>query len=221
MNRRGEDQQQLIRDRASEYDPTWSPDGTKIAYGRNQYSGGADIWVIDVATGDSTLMTRPGCTKWNPAWRPDGSQIAFVTCTKEGFVIKTVDVQWSPFGPGETNWVLVKKGVTNNSPDWTPDGAALVYSRARSGEHSDLYIRYVSGPYAGTKQRLTHTPRYDDDMPSVSPTGNRIVWVRGHHGDRHPKTQLWSMRIGVGTAHRVTHQPLHAVQAPSWSPAPR
>jgi dipeptidyl aminopeptidase/acylaminoacyl peptidase len=74
--------------------PTWSPDGTRIAYTRSRYADGDvtrppngytmfDLWVVDVATGqerrlygmqDPSFATRP-------RWRPDGGRVLFAKVT--------------------------------------------------------------------------------------------------------------------------------------------
>src|SRR5262245_31124306 len=53
-------------------EPTWSPDGTQIAF-----SDGGDIFV----TGQGILKKSLTSThnNFNPAWAPDGRQIAFVS----------------------------------------------------------------------------------------------------------------------------------------------
>ncbi|HEX6131065.1 MAG TPA: hypothetical protein VF044_04995, partial [Actinomycetota bacterium] len=52
----------------------WSPDGTAVALGG--LAGGEEgIFVVDVGTGDATLVTRcrrAGCADLDAAWSPDG-----------------------------------------------------------------------------------------------------------------------------------------------------
>lgn len=52
--------------------PSWSPDGTRIAYD----CGG--VCVLDVASGDVSRLTSGRGVPQTPAWSPDGSTIAFV-----------------------------------------------------------------------------------------------------------------------------------------------
>ncbi len=58
--------------------PSWSPDGTQIAYSRDGVIAGNSaqrIWVVNVdGTGDHMLLDESGS---DPTWSPDGTQIAY------------------------------------------------------------------------------------------------------------------------------------------------
>lgn len=51
-------------------DPSWSPDGRRIAFVR-----GGDVWTLDVKRGKARRLTFRGGK--SPAWSPDGRRIAF------------------------------------------------------------------------------------------------------------------------------------------------
>lgn len=57
--------------------PSFSPDGTKIAYTSSAY-GRNYLHIMDLKTGETRLLTSE-IQGYNPAWSPDGQWIAFVT----------------------------------------------------------------------------------------------------------------------------------------------
>jgi tricorn protease-like protein len=64
--------------------PTWSPDGSKIAYAGyfnvcSQTGGGGDIWVMNAdGSGKVNIISDASKTERQPSWSPDGARIAFV-----------------------------------------------------------------------------------------------------------------------------------------------
>src|SRR5512138_13880 len=60
------------------YNPTWSPDGKRIAF--SALAGGlTDLYVYDLAAKKVTRLTDDAYCDLQPAWSPDGKSIAFVT----------------------------------------------------------------------------------------------------------------------------------------------
>ena len=49
--------------------PSWSPDGHRIAYWTIQ-NGQRDIWTVDVETGEMLKLTDDAALDWNPVWSP-------------------------------------------------------------------------------------------------------------------------------------------------------
>src|SRR5690606_30957232 len=56
--------------------PVFSPDGKRILFVSDR-SGGDNLWTLDLATGDTTQITKGNNSSWvSPAWAPDGKYIA-------------------------------------------------------------------------------------------------------------------------------------------------
>ena len=64
--------------------PTWSPDGTRIAFARFDYSGASgqtgDIWAVDADGSNLVQLTKTTPQESNPFWSPDGTKIYFTRC---------------------------------------------------------------------------------------------------------------------------------------------
>jgi hypothetical protein len=129
--------QQITRDELSpgiwrsDTDPTWSPDGTKIAFVRWWTDGGSHIWTVELATGTTShTFMEAGFNEREPAWSPDGTRIAFVA--------RMNSCAQPPCRWGIGIWHLEDGRWTNplkyqwyedwHHPDWSPDGTMIVAS---------------------------------------------------------------------------------------------
>jgi hypothetical protein len=100
---------------ANDTDPTWSPDGSRIAFIRN-----SDVFVMNAdGSGSTNLTTGLAASADMPAWSPDGSQIAFLASNQIWLV--------APGGtPGPTQLTTGSIG-NRGGPSWSPDGSRLAY----------------------------------------------------------------------------------------------
>lgn len=130
-----------------EHDPTYSPDGKRVAFMRAEdtgSSGSSVIGVRDLETNQVTLLetTRVLLTTGDlaqPTWSPDGLQIAYhhntQTPTDERptkIRIEIVNVD----GTGLRELPAPAGEAKAGDPDWSPDGSLIVFSTMpnREGE---------------------------------------------------------------------------------------
>jgi len=112
---------------------TFSPDGKQIANMRQQ-----ELWVMDMASGETHALTAGGQVAGTPDWSPDGKRIVFSTSDHHLLTIPakggpvTDLVQWStPF------W------VTNlRSPVFSPDGTQVAYSAGITYPDDEMQTYY-------------------------------------------------------------------------------
>ncbi|MYI63844.1 MAG: hypothetical protein F4105_19720 [Gemmatimonadetes bacterium] len=71
---------------AGDGSPSWSPDGTLIAFQSNQH-----IYVTYANGRNARWHTNSG---GSPSWSPDGTQIAFQSNRDGNWEIYVLDLQW-------------------------------------------------------------------------------------------------------------------------------
>jgi dipeptidyl aminopeptidase/acylaminoacyl peptidase len=96
-------------------DPNFSPDGTKIVFGRSPadtFAGGSDIYVINVdGTGEQNLTSGFLTENENPVFSPDGTMIAF----RGGGRVFTMRADGS--GPQA---ITQPTSASDSDPNWQP-----------------------------------------------------------------------------------------------------
>jgi len=137
-----------------EQDPHWSPDSRKIAFITDK-NGFDNIAVLDVASGESKVLTDTRFDHANPTWSPDGKSIAYVVNQEYNYYIETV----SPEG-GPPVRVTDRKGVSGGMERiqlrgtlrWLPSSQQIAYTYMSPANTSDLWISDAKG---GTPRRIT------------------------------------------------------------------
>jgi Tol biopolymer transport system component len=88
----GTEARQITHDPMGAGEPAWSPDGTRIAYrGSATGDGSGNLFVIDVASGESTQLTDKGLVE-GPSFTPDGSSVVYTRGTSFRPMLMTVPV---------------------------------------------------------------------------------------------------------------------------------
>jgi dipeptidyl aminopeptidase/acylaminoacyl peptidase len=112
----------------SDWQPTWSVDGSRIFFTSDRVGGVAAIYTVDPAVGEAsvTRISGPEATSWgHPAISPDGRTLA--TYSTATLVLQDIatDVHFVPlFDPRFVNFSGV---VGAQNIEFSPDGSQLVF----------------------------------------------------------------------------------------------
>jgi CxxC motif-containing protein (DUF1111 family) len=154
--------------------PTWSPDGTKLAFSRI-IGGVAQIFTITpIGTDETNLSNNPLVNDRMPAFSPDGTKIAFQRTPN---AINPVGKIWTMNSNG-TGQLQVTLGAGNDErPSYSPDGTTIAFSTNRDGN----YEIYKTPALGGLATRLTNNVASDRN-PSWAPDNSAIAFGSNRSG---------------------------------------
>ena len=78
INADGSNRINISNDSSNDVEPSWSPDGTKIAFSSNR-DGNYEIFLMNADGAQVVNLTKNGFTDSEPSWSPDGNYILFVS----------------------------------------------------------------------------------------------------------------------------------------------
>ena len=156
----------LTNDTGLTTDPALSPDGKFVVYASDRAAGSLDIWIQNVATGESNRLTTDPADEREPAFSPDGTRVAFRS-EKDGGGVYVVP---SIGGPPR---LVAREG---RRPRFSPDGARLAYytgsTDVLTGTGSRVYVVLVaSGAPVFERLGASH--------PVWTPDGTRLLVLGG------------------------------------------
>lgn len=226
-----------------ESDPTWSPDGSRLAFTRDLGSCNTNIWTINAnGTGarQITYRDQPNtfACQLEPTWSPDGSQLAFLRTNPSTFVaeIVVIDVESGaervispPGGSGESFGALELA--------WSPDGAKLAFSAVREEMMEDPITgepepaaqyeivtinldgsgeRIITAGAPGSRRAATLE---EDRAPAWSPDGSQLVFMsQSQDPSCCGKWQVWVADRDGTQLTNLSNDPDLDETFPSWSP---
>jgi Tol biopolymer transport system component/uncharacterized RDD family membrane protein YckC len=186
--------------------PTWSPDGTKIAFGSNR-AGAFDLFLMNPDGSGIEQLTDGVAIEDDPAFSPDGKRLAYL----EGSTADPPVWQlWTMNADGSGARRLTKTPVEYERPAWSADGTRIAFTRG----HRDHLAVSVIDANGGRERRLT-SGAADDYQPTWSPDGRRIAFGSNRAGP----PSLFLMHADGSHVARLTQPDEGQDEDLSWQPA--
>jgi TolB protein len=196
-----------------EQQPSWAPDGKRIAFKRTD-----DVWVRDV-TSDAApqRLTRKavrGENNTQPAWSPDGTSIVFRTNRADPS--QNVADIWIMNADGSNARPLLVQPGDQRYPTLSPDGTRLAYMSRSDGGTADLWIANADGSDA----QMVYESGREDSAPAWSPDATKLAFET-HGPEAGADGDIFVLDLASGAATKLTSDPPDAPihdEGPAWSP---
>ncbi len=207
MNSDGTGQTRLTDNPAFDGVPSFSPDGSRIAFASFR-DGNSEIYVMNADGTGQTNLTNHSALDTEPAFSPDGTKIAFVR--NGNIYVMNVD------GTGQTP--LTSSGGFD--PAFSPDGSRIAFTSSRTtgtgvnNPEGDLEIFTMNLNGTGITQLTFNTA--NDVHPAFSPDGTKIAFASFRDGGG--STELYVMDADGTDQTRLTFNP-GGDGSPSWGAA--
>ena len=233
----------------SAFNPRISPDGKRVVYEvqKTNWEENAferNLWIGDVASGETHALTTAKKSSTNPAWSPDGKWIAFLSDRPGQFA-------GTPEGKRQLYVISADGGeaqqvtkVENDVSDfeWAPDSKRIAFSMSdpeskamkdRKEKYGDYFVvhsdyqmthlwivEFSNGSSAPAEpKRLTEGDKFSVEDFSWSPDGTRIAFSAQKDPDliSGDTADLYVLNVSDKAVKKIVSTP-GPDRSPHWSP---
>ena len=189
------------------FNPIWSKDGKYIVYTQSQAKGtDSDIFIADVATGKSTLLTPHVNEQLYLAndISPDGKRVLITSNAANGYE----NVGLLDTTKKKITW-LTKDKWEIRGHEFSPDGKHLTFTANVDG-NEDIYLHDLA---TGKSTALAIAKGVNEPVgghSAFSADGSRLLYI--HNGATAP-SDLWIYHVASGKTQQITHSLIAGVRS--------
>lgn len=228
MNTNGKKPHRVTEGAASDINPGWSPDGSKLVFSRSRGSRERSLYTVPITGGSATALTSAsdGCAV-EPTWTADGRYVVYWDqCfgANVANVIRKVRVK-----TGQVSTVVGPEGVGPEGfdhayfwlsrPDVTPDSSRVVFAarNPEAGDSREVGIAEVDLNGRNSRWIVRGDSLFLYGYPSVSPDGRSVVYTAGNEEPQLKSDCLTAGDLECDRVSLSSHSEDHPLR-PDWGP---
>jgi Tol biopolymer transport system component len=194
-----------------DFDPTWSPDGSRIAFTSLRNAGRPHIFVIYLDDNHVEELSEGFNQDFQPEWSPDGSRILFITTRDGPYQI------WIMQMDGSAQQRISTSGDRMNSdPTWSPEGQLIVFTQndGKGGVSQLKHAPFSEQEFVEDQIYTTvgYLPSQEADFSSDS------FWLVFEAWPEPPNHDIYLMTTTGEELTRITNDPANDFD-PAWRPS--
>jgi TolB protein len=166
-------------------DPSWSPDGSRIAFhGDHPDADSYDILTVDADGSNLTKLVADASNSVGPTWSPDGERLIYKSSVSS--------ISEVPASGGESSQIANFRDLPGGRMAFTPSGDRIVFKLG------DFMSNIMTIKPDGTDQRQITAMPGSEYGPTVSADGGTIAFY--HYPDGETRTTgIWTVGVSGGT----------------------
>jgi serine/threonine protein kinase len=192
--------------------PSWSPNGYRVAYWGRRQAAQRDIWTVAASGGDPVAVTNDPYMDWNPVWSPDGRYLYFSSDRGGSMNLWRVRIEET------TGKTLASPEPVTTPSQWsgfisfTRDGLHLAYvQQTRTWNLYKAVLDPAKETIVGQPVSITQGSK-EAVFPDVSPDGKWIAFT-----SRQVPEDVYVVKTD-GTGLRQLTDDIYLKREPRWSP---
>jgi len=193
-----------------DYDPRWSPDGTKILFTSERATNRARLFVLNLEDRQVSLVADTFERDYQPAWSPDGKRIVFVSLNKG------VNEIWIMDANGTNRQQITRSNnAVDSAPDWSPDGKNILFTQNEIG----FFIPMLKAVLIGVEKPvefLMSPVNIPMREARYSPDGLWLVFESWPEGGNH---DIYIMTASGSNRQQISTNPLNDFDG-TWGQVP-
>ena len=212
---------ELLVEMVDAHSPSWSPDGSKIAFVSGNPTfvfgtfvlgniGPSSVWVVSVADRRAAEVTDPTYLHTSPVWTPDAGSLVFVSNYEGSRDVYRLQLERTGEARGEP--VRMTTGLNAHTVSLGGEASLLAYSVLETSANIwSMTIQERGRVSSSSAQRVTEGNQSIEGI-SVSPDGNWVAFDSDIEGTQ----DIYRLQLGGTESERLTTDPRDDFY-PAWS----